>query len=228
MKLLSILVFLGHAQLLIASTFGIPDGDTGLLISIVGNTSEQVTRLEKLLSNSEKQLEYTKKLKETSDALESSYDRLTNIQNSLNALVNVGSKSPEDLRAINDKIEEIQGQRERLLDFVKQSKDAEASSQAIAEDAKADPLKIKDIVKLDQSQIKRAHSSSVKNQAQETAKNTAFINSKITETNLLLRKNAETNSKTNALFAKNMAKQASDEQKNLEYLGVIKKDNRGN
>ena len=179
MKLLSIFIFLGHAQLLIASTFGIPDGDTGLLISIVGNTSEQVTRLEKLLSNSEKQLEYTKRLKETSDALESSYDRLTNIQNSLNALVNVGSKSPEDLRAINDKIEEIQGQRERLLDLVKQSKDAEASSQAIAEDAKADPLKIKDIVKLDQSQIKRAHSSSVKNQAQETAKNTAFINSKL-------------------------------------------------
>ena len=228
MKLLATIIFFCHAQLLLASAFGVPDGDTGLLISIVGNTAEQVTRLERLLSNSEKQLEYTKQLKETSDALESSYDRLTNIQSSLNALSNVGSKSPEDLRAINDKIEEIQDQRDRLKDLIKQSKDAQASSQAISEDAKADPVKVKEVVKLDQAQIKRANSSSVKNQAQETAKNTAYINSKLTETNLLLRKNAETNSRTNALFAKNLAKQANDEQKNLEYLGVIKKEEKRN
>ena len=197
-------------QLLKASAFGVPDGDTGLLISIVSNTTEQVTRLEKLISNSEKQLEYTKRLKETSDALESSYDRLTNIQSTLDALSSVGNRDPEDLQAINE------------------SKEAQASSQAISEDSKADPEKIKEIVKLDQVQIKRANSSSVRNQSQETAKNTAYISSKLTETNLLLRKNAETNSQTNALFAKNLAKQASDEQKNLEYLGVIKSDKKGN
>lgn len=215
-------------QLLKASAFGVPDGDTGLLISIVSNTTEQVTRLEKLISNSEKQLEYTKRLKETSDALESSYDRLTNIQSTLDALSSVGNRDPEDLKAINDKIEEIQDQRDRLKDLIKQSKEAQASSQAISEDSRADPEKIKEIVKLDQVQIKRANSSSVRNQSQETAKNTAYISSKLTETNLLLRKNAETNSQTNALFAKNLAKQASDEQKNLEYLGVIKSDKKGN
>ncbi len=225
MKLVGILtyIFVLSAH---GSSFGIPDGDTGLLISIVGNTSEQITRLEKLLSNSEKQLEYTKNLKETSDALESSYDRLTSIQNTLNALSNVGSTNPEDLRAINDKIEEIQDQRDRLLELIKQSKEAEATSMAISEDAKADPEKVKEVVKLDQSQIKRANSSSVKNQTQETAKNTAYINSKLTETNLLLRKNAESNAKSNALMAKVLVKQSNEEQKNLEYLGIIKKDNK--
>jgi hypothetical protein len=209
-----------------ASTVGIPDGDTGLLISIVGNTSDQIVRLEKLLSNSEKQLEYTKRLKETSDSLESSYDRLTSIQNSLNSLINVGNARPEDLRAINDTIEEIQDQRDRLNDLIKQAKVAQATSQAISEDAKADPSIVKEVVKLDQAQIKRANSSTTKNQAQETAKNTAYINSKLTETNLLLRKNAETNAQTNSLFAKNLAKQASDEERNLEFMGVIKKEKR--
>lgn len=207
-----------------ASTFGIPDSDTGLLVSLVANTTEQVARLEKLLTNSEKQLEYTKNLKETSDALGSSYDRLTGIQNSLNALASIGNSSPEELRDINDKIEEIQDQRDRLQDLIRQSKEAQANSEAIAEDTRMNPVKAREVVVIDQTQIKRANSSTVKNQTQETAKNTAYINSKLTETNLLLRKNAETNAQTNALFAKNLAKQTKDEQKNLEYLGVIKKE----
>lgn len=206
-----------------ASALGVPDGDTALLISIAGNTTDQLVRLEKLLSNSEKQLEYTKHLKETTEALESSYDRLTSIQNSLNALALVSSRSPEDLRAINDKIEEIEDQRDRLKDLIKESKKAQSSANAISEDSKINPVKIKEVVALDQTQIKRANSSSVKNQTQETAKNTAYINSKLTETNILLRKNTETNAETNALFAKNMAQMARDEERNLQYMGVIKK-----
>lgn len=216
--LLSISVNIVHA-----STFGVPDSDTALLISIAGNTTDQLVRLEKLLSNSEKQLEYTKQLKETSDALESSYDRLTSIQNSLNALSNVGTSSPEDLRAMNDKIEEIQDQRDRLKDLIKVSRETQAASLAITEETKTNPVKIKEVVALDQAQIKRANSSSVKNQNQETAKNTAYINSKLTETNILLRKNAETNAKTNALIARNMAQNAREEERNLEYMGLIKK-----
>jgi hypothetical protein len=206
-----------------ASTFGVPDSDTALLISIAGNTTDQLVRLEKLLSNSEKQLEYTKQLKETADALESSYDRLTSIQNSLNALSSVGSKSPEDLRAMNDKIEEIQDQRDRLKELIKVSQEAQAKSLAITDDAKTNPTRVKEVVALDQAQIKRANSSSVKNQTQETAKNTAYINSKLTETNILLRKNTETNAETNALFAKNMAQNARDEERSLKYMGVINK-----
>ena len=210
-----------------ASSFGIPDGDTGLLISIVGNTSEQITRLEKLLSNSEKQLEYTKKLKETSEALESSYDRLTSIQNALSALSNVGNTNPENLKEINDKIEEIQDQKQRILDLLEVSKNVEATSEAISKDSSVDQEKVKEIVKIDKEQIKRSHSGSVKNQSQETAKNTAYMNSKLTETNILLRKNTETNAQTNALLAKKMAKDLNDEQKELEYLGILSNEKKG-
>lgn len=210
-----------------ASSLGIPDGDTGLLISIVGNTSEQITRLEKLLSNSEKQLEYTKNLKETTDALESSYDRLTSIQNSLSALASVGNTSPEDLKDLNDKIEEIQDQRERIQDLLKDSKKVELNSEVISRDSEIDKEKVKEVVKIDKEQIKRSHSSAIKNQSQETAKNTAYINSKLTETNILLRKNTESNSQTNALLAKKMAKDLSDEEKELEYLGVTNRTSKG-
>jgi hypothetical protein len=224
MKILIISLLVGLNVISAASTVGIPDGDTGLLISIVGNTSEQIVRLEKLLSNSEKQLEYTKKLKETADSLESSYDRLTSIQSTLNALVNVSNTKPEDLRAINDTIEEIQDQRDRLEDLIQQAKVARDTSQVISEDTKANTDKVKEVVKLDQAQIKRANSSSVHNQSQETAKNTAYISSKITESNLLLRKNIETNALTNSLMARNLAKQTRDEEKNLEFMGVIKNE----
>jgi uncharacterized coiled-coil DUF342 family protein len=158
MKILILSLLLGLNVISEASTVGIPDGDTGLLISIVGNTSEQIVRLEKLLSNSEKQLEYTKKLKETADSLESSYERLTSIQSTLNALVNVSNTKPEDLRAINDTIEEIQDQRDRLEDLIQQAKVARDTSQVISEDTKANTDKVKEVVKLDQAQIKRANS----------------------------------------------------------------------
>jgi hypothetical protein len=216
MKILILSLLLGLNVISEASTVGIPDGDTGLLISIVGNTSEQIVRLEKLLSNSEKQLEYTKKLKETADSLESSYERLTSIQSTLNALVNVSNTKPEDLRAINDTIEEIQDQRDRLEDLIQQAKVARDTSQVISEDTKANTDKVKEVVKLDQAQIKRANSSSVQN--------TAYISSKITESNLLLRKNIETNALTNSLMARNLAKQTRDEEKNLEFMGVIKNE----
>jgi hypothetical protein len=206
-----------------SSSLFIPDSDTGLLLSLATNTIEQLARLEKLVDNSNEQLQYTKKLKETADSIESSYERLTGIQNTLNALVAVKDTSPENLEEINNKIEEIQDQRERVLDLIKKSKEVQAKSEGIEKDSKSDNLKVTEVVKLDQSQIKKAHSSSVRNQTQEVAKNTAYISSKMTETNLLLRKNIETTAQTNSLFAKNMAITASENQKQLEYIGAIKK-----
>ena len=112
----------------LASTLFMPDSDTGLLLSLASNTAQQLTRLEQILSETDK---HTKLFRETVDMVEERYEVVESLQAMASNYAQLASSKPSSLAEINDVLEGLNDQKERLREMIKNSKTAELESNSI-------------------------------------------------------------------------------------------------
>jgi hypothetical protein len=106
--------------------------DTPVLLQIASSTSAQVVRLEKLLSNSKSELEFIKKMKESTDIISEYYDTIDETNSALMALNEISGGKIDGLEGVNDSIEDLQDKRDRLDFLMKKAALADSTSKAVA------------------------------------------------------------------------------------------------
>jgi hypothetical protein len=116
-----------------SSSFFFPDSDTGLLISLVANTAQQLTRLEQLVTETDK---HTKLFRESVELIEERYEVVDQLQSMAQNYARISNSRPEDLASINDAIEDLKNQKERLVEIIKEARKADLESKQIRDDNK--------------------------------------------------------------------------------------------
>lgn len=117
-----------------SSSLFFPDSDTGLLISLVSNTAQQLTRLEQLVSETDK---HTKLFRESVELIEERYEVVDQLQSMAQNFARISTSRPEDLASINDAIEDLKNQKERLIEIIKEARKADLESKQIRDDNKS-------------------------------------------------------------------------------------------
>ena len=125
--LISIIHFSSTRELC-ASTFGIPDSDTGLLISLVSNTAQQLTRLEQLVNESDK---HTKLFRESVELIEERYEVVDQLQSMADNYAKINTSTPSNLSKVNDALEDLVDQKQRIKEFIDKVRIAEKESDQI-------------------------------------------------------------------------------------------------
>jgi len=130
--------FLGMSFILLSfraysSSWFIPDSDTGLLISLVSNTAQQLTRLEQLVTETDK---HTKLFRESVELIEERYEVVDQLQSMAQNYARISTSRPEDLASVNDAIEDLKNQKERLVEIIKEARKADFESKQIRDDNK--------------------------------------------------------------------------------------------
>jgi len=116
-----------------SSSFFFPDSDTGLLISLVANTAQQLTRLEQLVTETDK---HTKLFRESVELIEERYEVVDQLQSMAQNFARISTSRPEDLASVNDAIEDLKNQKERLVEIIKEARKADLESKQIRDDNK--------------------------------------------------------------------------------------------
>jgi hypothetical protein len=116
-----------------ASSLLIPDTDTGLLLSLVTNTAQQLTRLEQLVSETDK---HTKLFRESVELVEERYEVVDQLNSMASNYARLASSKPSDLAEVNDAIENLQDQKERLKELIKKSRQAQIESDQVKSENK--------------------------------------------------------------------------------------------
>lgn len=116
-----------------ASSLLIPDTDTGLLLSLVTNTAQQLTRLEQLVSETDK---HTKLFRESVELVEERYEVVDQLNSMAANYARLASSKPSDLAEVNDAIENLQDQKERLKELIKKSRQAQIESDQVKSENK--------------------------------------------------------------------------------------------
>ena len=116
-----------------ASSLLIPDSDTGLLLSLVTNTAQQLTRLEQLVSETDK---HTKLFRESVELVEERYEVVDQLNSMAFNYARLASSKPSDLAEVNDAIENLQDQKERLKELIKKSRQAQIESDQVKSENK--------------------------------------------------------------------------------------------
>ena len=159
----------------LASTLFMPDSDTGLLLSLASNTAQQLTRLEQILSETDK---HTKLFRETVDMVEERYEVVESLQAMASNYAQLASSKPSSLAEINDVLEGLNDQKERLREMIKNSKTAEFESNSIKDQSKTiDRVNTSDNT-IAKKQISKSFGSGKtfsKNMDRVNAQNTALI-----------------------------------------------------
>lgn len=192
MKSLTILFICLLSQTVKASALGIPDGDTALLMAIVGNTADQLVRLENLIT---KQSENTKVLRDAVDIAEEKFEVADQLKSIASNSVSILEEKPEDMAQLNDAIENMIDQKERLKEMVKKSQKAEQEAETVKEQNKDNNKATITNSRIAERQIVKSFGTDrkAKNTGRLTAQNTALllketvvINNSINTTNSLL------------------------------------------
>ncbi|MBC7540155.1 MAG: hypothetical protein H7281_15125 [Bacteriovorax sp.] len=159
----------------IGSAFGIPDSDTALLMSLVSNTASQITRLEQLITETDK---HTKLFRDTVETVEEKYEVVEQLESLADNYVRLSNSKPEDLSEINDAIENLKDQKSRLKDLIAQARNARDESDRV----KGDAIIVDKKVRTDDSTAKRqiiksfsAGKGFSKNMERVNAQNTSLI-----------------------------------------------------
>jgi small-conductance mechanosensitive channel len=116
-----------------ASALGIPDSDTGLLISLVSNTAQQLTQLEQLINETDK---HTKLFRDSIEQVEERYEVVEQLQSMADNYARIATSRPSDLSEINDTLESLKDQKERVKELIAKTRRAERESDQIKSDNK--------------------------------------------------------------------------------------------
>ena len=222
MKSLMILIMLSKCQLAKASALGIPDGDTALLMAIVGNTADQLVRLEKLITETDK---HTKAFRDTVEIAEEKFEVAEQLKSIASNTASTLTEKPEDLTQLNDAIENMIDQKERVREMVRKSQKAEQESETVKEQSKDNNKATITNSRIAEKQIVKSFGTDrkAKNTGRLTAQNTALllketvvINNSINTTNALLAtQNKLINEQNNILI--------NDEKSKLNALSLSNK-----
>jgi myosin heavy subunit len=198
-----------------ASSFFIPDGDTGLLLSLASNTAQQLTRLEQLISETDK---HTKLFRETVEMVEERYEVVDQLNSMAANYARLGESHPDSLSDINDVIENLQDQKARLKDLIQKSKLAERESELV----KAENKTVERVVNSDNQTAKNQIAKSFGSgkgfsrnmervNAQSTSlllKETVALNGSVNTTNgLLATQNNLTKLQVDQMISENLSKE---------------------
>lgn len=115
------------------SSFFVPDSDTGLLLTLASNTAQQLTRLEQLVTETDK---HTKLFRESVELVEERYEVVDQLQSMASNYARLATSRPSDLAEVNDAIEDLQDQKARLKEVIKNAKLAEIESEQVKVDNK--------------------------------------------------------------------------------------------
>ena len=198
--------------------------DLPILMSIASNTASQVVRLETLIKGAEKQLEFTKRLKESTDEIREAYDTLDDVQSTLVSIVEASNGDIEGLEDVNDTIENVIDKKERLARLMKSAEEANKSSTIVANVTKESQASLNAEMRKNRKQeLKSFGGGSVKNQTQVTAQNTALINTKLSTTNSILKKTAQNNAEVNKVIVADIVSRQKDLDDQEDFLNLNKK-----
>lgn len=198
-----------------ASSFFLPDSDTGLLISLASNTAQQLTRLEQLINETDK---HTKLFRETVEMVEERYEVVDQLNSMAANFAQLGESHPDSLSDVNDAIESLQDQRERLRELIKKSKYAGRESDQVKEENKV----VERVVNSDNLTAKKQIAKSFgsgktfsRNMERVTAQNTSLLlketvalNGSVNTTNgLLATQNNLTKMQVDQMISENESKE---------------------
>jgi hypothetical protein len=198
-----------------ASSFFMPDSDTGLLLTLASNTAQQLTRLEQLISETDK---HTKLFRETVEMVEERYEVVDQLNSIAANYAQLGSVQPESLTDINDAIESLQDQRERLREIIKKSKYAERESEQVKQENKVVERIVNSDNQTAKNQIAKSFGSGKgfsRNMERVNAQNTSLLlketvalNGSVNTTNgLLATQNNLTKMQVDQMITENLSKE---------------------
>lgn len=195
--------------------------DTAVLVKIAASTSAQVVRLEQLLSNSTSQLEFIRRMKESSDLITEYYDTIDETTMALMAISDLRRGEIDGLEGVNDTIEDLQDKKERLKQLMDKAQKAKNTNEAVAEMTTEHSSDLKKEISLNKRQERKTFGMLVrKNQDQVTAQNTALINSKLTLTNSLLKKQTLAQSEMNQLIVADIVNREKEKKDNEQFMKI--------
>lgn len=193
--------------------------DTAVLMKIAASTSAQVVRLEQLLTNSSSQLEFIRRMKESSDLINEYYDTIDETTLTLMSIAEIRKGDIEGLEGVNDSIEDLQDKRERLNQLLSKANKANSTSTAVAEATTEYSADLKKEISMNKRQERKTFGLMArKNQDQVTAQNTALINSKLTVTNSILKKQSLAQAEMNQLVVADIVNREREKKDNEEFM----------
>jgi hypothetical protein len=158
-----------------ASSLFVPDGDTALLISLASNTAQQLTKLEQLISETDK---HTKLFRESVEMVEERYEVVDQLESMSSSYAKIASSRPEDLAEANDLIENLKNQKERIRELIKKANTADKESIQVKSDNKAVERVVNSDQATAQKQILKSFGSGKtfsRNMERVNAQNTALL-----------------------------------------------------
>lgn len=158
-----------------SSSLFMPDSDTGLLLALVGNTADQLTRLEKLISETDK---HTKLFRDSVEMVEERYEVVEQLQSMAQNYARVATANPEDLTSFNDALEDLLDQKERLKEMVQKSRQASSQSAQVKIDSHTIERKVNSDNTVAKKQIMKSFATGKpfsKNMERVNAQNTSLI-----------------------------------------------------
>jgi hypothetical protein len=158
-----------------SSSLFLPDSDTGLLLSLVSNTAQQLTRLEKLVTETDK---HTKLFRESVELVEERYEVVEQLDAMTANYARVANSRPEDLSDLNNAIEDLRDQKERLREIIKVSRLASNESTQVKIDSKNVDIRVNSDNNVAKKQIAKSFGTGKgfsRNMDRVNAQNTALI-----------------------------------------------------
>lgn len=174
MLLIFFFIFLPNLNLHSSSLF-MPDSDTGLLLALVGNTAEQLTRLEKLISETDK---HTKLFRDSVEMVEERYEVVEQLQSMAQNYARIASEKPEDLSSLNDALEDLINQKDRVKEIVRKTRQASKESEQVKSDSRIVERKVESDNLVAKKQILKSFGSGKtfsRNMERINAQNTSLI-----------------------------------------------------
>ena len=182
---------------------------------MASNTAQQLTRLEQLINETDK---HTKLFRESVEMVEERYEVVDQLNSLAANYAQLGASHPESLSDINDAIENLQDQRERLRELIKKSKYAGRESDQVKEENKVVERVVNSDNQTAKKQIAKSFGSGKafsRNMERVTAQNTSLLlketvalNGSVNTTNgLLATQNNLTKMQVDQMISENASKE---------------------
>lgn len=198
--------------------------DTAILASIMTNTTTQISRLEKIATGGKEQLGLMKDLKEYSEQVKDLHDTITDVSSEVQSIVDIGTARPEDLEGLVDVLEQGVDGKERLERLAEKARKADQTSKAVVISSKENQVDLNRESSTNRKQLDKSFGGgSVKNQNQVTAQNTGLINSKLSLTNSLLKKQNQNSAEMNQVIVADIVNREKDRLAQEEFFRISNK-----
>jgi hypothetical protein len=182
---------------------------------LASNTAQQLSRLEQLISETDK---HTKLFRESVEMVEERYEVIDQLESMSVSYAKIAGSRPEDLSSANDLIENLKNQKERLRELIKKVDMADKESIQVKAENKAVERVVNSDQLTAQKQIVKSFGSGKnfsRNMERVNAQNTALLlkesvslNGAINTTNgLLATQNSLSKLQADQLISDNVSKE---------------------